>query len=199
MERRFSSALEVRVERAKGDPVIVGYGAVFYDGTEATEYELWAGLRERVMPTAFDRALKEGQDVRGLFNHDANYILGRTGPGTMKISKDAKGLRYEISPADTDQARTVLSAIDRGDVSGSSFGFRVVEQLWREVGDTDIRELLDLDVFDVGPVVFPAYTGTDVAIRAAGSVDEVRSAYEAWKASHKDVEEVRARLAELGE
>ncbi|HEX3152918.1 MAG TPA: HK97 family phage prohead protease [Gemmataceae bacterium] len=79
IERRYTSRLAgVRVEnRVSGRPVIIGYAAVFYDPNDkGTEYQLGTDIVERVAPGAFDRAIRE-DDVRGLFNHDANKRLSR--------------------------------------------------------------------------------------------------------------------------
>ena len=111
MERRFiaTSVAAVRAtKREDGKPIIAGYGAVFYDGTPETEYKLWDDMVERIMPGAFDRAISEKHDVRGLFNHDPNHVLGRTKSGTMKLSVDSKGLADEIETG----ATTIGAALD---------------------------------------------------------------------------------------
>ena len=186
MERRFLTvaAGPISLEsRGEGKPpILVGYGAVFHDpAVPGTEYKLGRGLKERIMPTAFDRALKEGQDVRGLFNHDANCLLGRCSAGTMKLSKDIKGLRYEITPPDTQTGRDVVELVKRGDLTGSSFSFRPVMQKFvvGATGEDDIRELHDVDLFDTGPVSFPAYDAATAGLRSLGDLPaEVR---EAWQ------------------
>lgn len=182
MERRFLSTnvSDVRAtKRADGKPIFAGYGAVFYDGTPETEYKLWDDMVERIMPGAFDRAISEQHDVRGLFNHDPNHVLGRTKSGTMKLSIDAKGLAYEIEPGDTSVSRDVQVHLDRGDVSGSSFSFVPTEASWIEQtkdGKTMwIREVRSVDLYDVGPVTFPAYESTTAGVR---SKDESRDARE---------------------
>ena len=158
----------VRAHGADGESendhaVIEGLASVFYDGTEKTEYQLWSDTVERIMPTAFDRALKEKDDVRGLFNHDPSEILGRTKAGTMKLSKSKEGLTYRIDAPQS--AGPLVEAIKRGDVSGSSFSFIIDELTWREEkvakGVTRfVREINSVQLFDVGPVTFPAYDQT---------------------------------------
>jgi HK97 family phage prohead protease len=84
--------------RAAGKKAIVGYGAVFYSDTDpGTEYWLWGDVVERISPGAFDRALKERHDARGLFNHDPSNLLGRVTNGTMRLSVDRKGLKSLLS------------------------------------------------------------------------------------------------------
>lgn len=193
MERRFSeSQRAVSVEkRADGKATITGYAAVFYDGTAATEYELWNDTYgravERILPGAFDGALSRPDDVRGLFNHDANQVLGRTKAGTMRLSVDAVGLKYEIDAADTGTATEVAALIQRGDISGSSFAFSISNagQRWTSTTDasgkaSELREILAVELFDVGPVTFPAYDKTTAGLRAAGDVNEARAARDAW-------------------
>jgi len=213
MERRFLTGREgreVRVEQRGSDPpIIAGYGAVYYvAGDAGTEYDLFGDgtLMERLMPGCFDRACREC-DVRALFNHDPNLILGRNVAGTMTLAADARGLRYEIRvDPDAPLAQGVLSAIRRGDVSGSSFAFTVVREQYvkpTQKGQPYVREIYDVQLYDVGPVVYPAYDGTTTAVRAAGDTAEARAAFEAWQKSlagqiTRMQALVRARCAELG-
>lgn len=163
----------LRVERrdAGESPRIVGHAAVYDQWTTLYEGEYWT-WREIVRRGAFDNALREGQDVCALVNHDSDMLLGRSTSGTLKLSSDETGLLAEIDPPDTQCARDLLTLISRGDLSGMSFAFRV-----RPNGDrttitvasgkeTDERELLDLDLLDVSIVTHPAYPQTDVSIRS---------------------------------
>ena len=147
-------------------PRITGYSAVFYNSKDpGTEYPLWTGAVERVMPGAFDRSLKEKDDVRALFNHVPSQILGRSTAGTLDLSVDKRGYRYGLDAPDTQVARDLVASIERGDVDGSSFGFKVRSVRWDFTDDLEIRNLLDVEVFDVGPVTFPAYEATEVDVR----------------------------------
>lgn len=177
----------VRIEkRADGKPQIVGYGAVFYrSDNPGTEYELWRNVVERVAPNAFASALARPDDVRGLFNHDPNFVLGRSSAGTMTLSVDGTGLRYVIDPPDTQQARDVMASIERGDITGSSFSFSVNKESWAAASDKgpEIRTIEDVTLYDVGPVTFPAYEATSTGTRgkAIGEHQEARRAYDGWK------------------
>ena len=197
-ERRFTPAAVQR--RANGQTTIVGHAAVFYDGTPATEYELYAGLVERVMPGAFNRAIHE-DDVAALFNHNPDCILGRTTAGTCRLTTDDKGLRYEIDPPDTQAGRDVLVSLDRRDITGSSFGFVVRAQKWIDQEDgTTIRELHDVALYDVSPVVFPAYGGTSAGIRSAGEIEDVRAQLEQYRAERDEEDrDRRNRIIRLHE
>lgn len=163
--RTFVSS-EMRVVRKEGEaPKIVGHAAVFNSQTEIGS-KLW-GWKESVLPGAFKESIKV-DDIRGLFNHDANLILGRNVSGTMELAEDEKGLLYTIDPPDTQPARDLLQSIERGDVSGSSFAFNVLEQKWTITDDPeewDERELVTIKLWDVSPVTFPAYDDTDVGKR----------------------------------
>lgn len=197
MERRFiqQQRAGVTVEtRADGGKFIIGYGAVFYRaGDPGTEFVLWDDAYgkavERIQPGAFDAALRL-DDVRGLKNHDPNYLLGRTKSGTMKLSVDERGLKYAISAPDTQVARDAMTEIARGDMSGSSFAFAIRDggQRWtyeydKDGRETATRDLLNLELFDVSPVAFPAYEGTTTGIRSRpdAAKDEARASYEADK------------------
>jgi HK97 family phage prohead protease len=208
MERRFiqQARANVRLEkREDGKEIITGYASVFYSpGDPGTEYELWPAFGtwprvvERVMPGAFDGVL--GQDVRGLFNHDVNLLLGRSKANTLTFGLDATGLWYRIVPADTTVARDVLEHLRRGDMDGSSFSFAIGDQRWTETKDLEVREILRVDtLYDVGPVTFPAYESTTAGVRSRGDVDEAREAWKHWHVtqSKRQAESlaVRARAA----
>lgn len=213
MERRFLPIDECPVKletRADGEaPKIVGRAAVFYDGTPDTEFELWPAIMdgdrvvspamiERIMPKAFNKALKEKQDVRGLFNHDPNLVLGRTSSRTLKLEKSLRGLDYEIDPGKTTVAADVMEHIRRGDVTGSSFGFEVLDQKFHydEERQADIREIRSVNLFDISPVTFPAYTSTSSVVRSDSDLVEVRSAHKVWR---EEVAEQRAQAKEREE
>lgn len=186
-ERRFKRGpVEVRGE--DNQKRIEGYAAVFYrEGDAGTEYELWDGARERIMPGAFDDVLARSEDVYGLFNHSPDHILGRTKSGTLKISVDDVGLRYEISPSGTRTYSDVMELLERGDLDGSSFAFRARGEgaaMWsidEETGE-EIREIRKVSLLvDVGPVAMPAYSGTTAGARSGGDADEARADRDAWR------------------
>ena len=149
-----------------------GHAAVF---GEVTEIGGW--FREQIEPGAFKSSIKK-DDIRALFNHNPDYILGRNTAGTLKMAEDDKGLKVDISPPDTQFARDLAVSIERGDINQMSFAFQVLEMEWikGEKQDLDLRKIKKVRLFDVSPVTFPAYEGTDIAIRSQ----------EAWK---KEVEE----------
>lgn len=174
---------------ADGPSVVAGYGAVFHNADDpGTEYWLWDDVVERILPGAFDRALQESDDVRSFFNHDANLILGRASAGTLDLSVDGTGLRYVVEPPDTAAARHVLESVARGDTTGSSFMFVPTATAWREEdrdGDTVyIREIESVRLFEVGPVVFPAYESANSEARSSIAADPACCRFDAWLSRH---------------
>jgi HK97 family phage prohead protease len=198
-ERRFVSASAQRVTvetRADGKKVITGYAAAFYRAGDAgTEFELGDNMVERIMPGTFDRAISERQDVRGLRNHNPDFLLGRTTSGTCRLFVDAKGLKYEIDVPETNAGKDTVEMIQRGDMTGSSFMFRAKRVTWVETDGLDVRQIEDVDLYDVGPVTFPAYEATTTGLRSA---EGLRAEWGAWKRSlhcDDDAADVATRLA----
>lgn len=163
-EYRVLKAAQVRA-KADGNQ-IEGYAAVFNQPSEDL-----GGFTEVIKPGAFANALSSKQDVRCLFNHDANVVLGRTASGTLTLAEDNTGLHFVCDLPDTQSARDIKASIARGDVSQCSFGFCANEQEWNEEKQADgsykvIRSLIDVDLFDVSPVTYPCYPQTAVSARA---------------------------------
>ncbi|CAI1972240.1 HK97 family phage prohead protease [Serratia marcescens] len=164
---------EVRAEQQEDQPTrIIGYGSVFNIRSEP----LW-GFREIIKTGAFDDVLND--DVRGLFNHDPNFILGRSTSGTLKVSVDERGLQYDIEAPDTQTIRDlVLAPMKRGDINQSSFAFRVARDGDRWYEDEEgvvIREIHKFSrLYDVSPVTYPAYQAADSAVRSMKAWQEAR-------------------------
>ena len=164
---------EVRAEQQGDQPArIIGYGSVFNSRSEP----LW-GFREIIKPGAFDNVL--GDDVRGLFNHDPNFILGRSASGTLTVAVDDKGLRYDIVAPDTQTIRDlVLAPMLRGDINQSSFAFRVArdgERWYEDEEGVVIREISQFSrLYDVSPVTYPAYQEADSGVRSMKAWQEAR-------------------------
>lgn len=174
--RSFGFSLDQKDENEKRK--MVGHAAVF---GEMTEIGGW--FREQIEPGAFKSSIKK-DDVRALFNHNPDYVLGRNTSGTLKLSEDETGLKVSIDPPDTQFARDLAVSIERGDISQMSFAFQVQEEEWirGEGNEMDSRKIKKVRLFDVSPVTFPAYEGTDIAMRS----------HEAWKKGqeeeHKETE-----------
>lgn len=144
-----------------------GHAAVFKQRTWIGPEKF--GFWEEVAPTAFDRAI-EDDDVRFLVDHDPAKVLARTSSGTLRLSKDKTGLVADADLADVSYGRDLAVLLERRDVTQMSFGFQVREggEEWSDLKDgTQLRRLTDLALFDVSAVAYPAYAGTDAALRTA--------------------------------
>lgn len=139
---------------------ISGYAARFNSDATIGDYFI-----ERLHPKCFDSALKEKADVRCLLDHDTGRVLGRTKSGTLQLRVDRIGLYFHVDIDETTpDGQTALGLVGRGDLSGCSFGFRVTSQEWDESGDMPVRTILDLDLYEVSIVAFPAYDDTVAAL-----------------------------------
>lgn len=149
-------AFEARTDADK--QTLIGHAATFDDPYPIADFE------EVIDRHAFDEAI-ERDDVRALWNHDANYLLGRKKSGTLRLSTDKTGLVSEIDLPDS--ATMVREAIERGDVDQMSFGFAVQEEEWQKREDKpDLRTIKKVMLYDVSPVTYPANANTDVALRS---------------------------------
>jgi len=160
VERRLAPVTTEIREAPNGGWILTGHAAVF--GSESGDL---GGFREVIQRGAFRKVLKrDNLDVAALFNHDQNLILGRTTNGSLTLREDPRGLVYEVNVADTSYGRDLKVLLERGDVSQSSFAFRVRAegQTWTDAPDgTMIRTITEFDdLLDVSPVVFPAYADT---------------------------------------
>jgi HK97 family phage prohead protease len=154
---------ELRTSDADGRSVIEGHASVFDSWSETLGG--FFPFKEKVRSGAFAKSI-ESDDVKALFNHDPNYVLGRNKANTLELREDEKGLFVRIFPPDTGWARDLKTSIARGDISQMSFGFTVTEDKWSSGDGIDTRELIEVKLFDVSPVTFPAYPETDVGVRS---------------------------------
>lgn len=141
--------------------ILRGHAVVFH----SLSHDL-GGFRERILPSAVDRTLRESADVRALIEHDPQRIIGRTTAGTLTLRKDGDGLLAQIDPPDTAYARDLLISVERGDVTGMSFRFRVRPggERWHNDQGIVTRDISDMDIREVSIVTFPAYDATDVGV-----------------------------------
>jgi len=138
------------------------------------------GFTERIAPGAFAKTILDA-DVRALWNHDANIVLGRNKSGTLTLAEDSQGLYFEIDAPDTQLVRDmVIGPITRGDVSQCSFGFYTIADKWENIEGRAVRTLLECELLDVSPVTYPAYNSTDVAMRSAQTVSNETKQHLGW-------------------
>ena len=157
-EKRFYN-VDTRISKRNGKQVIEGHAAIYDSPSEDL-----GGFTERIQQGAFDNVLEN--DVRAYFNHDPNFILGRTTSGTLRISTDDTGLKYEFDVPDTTAGRDLVVSMQRGDITQSSFAFTVEEDSWEQVEGKDIRTINKVKrLYDVSPVSIPAYpSANDLAL-----------------------------------
>lgn len=134
-------------------------------------------MGETIAPGAFDRALRSGRDVKVLWNHDTNIVLGSTENRTAELREDARGLFGGVEINENDQdAKNVYARVDRRDVTGCSFGFEIsrMEESWDEDGTYRTRIMEVFPLYEVSPCTFPAYTQTSVTARAKETLEAAK-------------------------
>jgi uncharacterized protein len=187
-ERRFLVApMELREE---GDAkYFVGTAVVFNSATDLGWYS------EEIVSGAFDEV--RDADVRGLYNHDADVVLGRNKSGTMKLTITPEDIRFEIryNPADPDHVR-VMEKVKRGDVSQCSFAFTIKDAEWETKNSKDHRKVTKIgEWYDVSLVTYPAYADTAVAARSLESVK--KESTEAIESRNKELAALEHELLQL--
>lgn len=188
---------KVDLVRSDGDgegmPVIRGYAAKFN-----VLSEFMYGVRERILPGAFDEVLSD--DCRALVNHDG-IPLARTKSGTLKLSIDDVGLRYEFTPPDTAEARSLIEALDRGDIDQSSFRFGIKSKGYDYIEDEKdgtVREISKFSALrDISVVTFPAYP--DASAEMKRSFDDYKRSLEPEEYDSKPMEVLADALTKLSE
>lgn len=177
MEHRYIPMDRMEVREDGGDLYIEGYFAVFN-----SVYELWPGATESIAPGAFDDSVSD--DVRALYNHNTDLVLGRTSAGTMEIKQDSRGLwgRIRINRDDSD-AMNAYARIQRGDITGCSFGFDIADQEteYREDGTVHWTIKRVSPLYEISPCTFPAYQDTTVSARKHDLEEVKRKRTELWK------------------
>jgi len=155
MEKRIFN-VETRVDSTDdGKDVVVGYASV-YDSRSNN----LGGFYEYIERGAFNEELISKSDVRALINHDPNLILARNTSGTLKLSSDERGLKYEFEMPETSYGKDLAISMKRQDVNQSSFAFTVQEDDWSTDADgNNIRTIKKIgELFDISAVTYPAYS-----------------------------------------
>ena len=177
VEHRYIPMDRMETREDGEDIYIEGYFAVFN-----STYELWPGVTESIAPGAFDESVSD--DVRALYNHNTDIVLGRTSAGTMEIKQDSRGLwgRVKLNRNDTD-AMNAYSRIARGDITGCSFGFDIAAQEadYREDGSVHWTITKVSPLYEISPCTFPAYQDTTVSARKRDLDELKRKRAEVWK------------------
>lgn len=194
MEQRIMKMKNAKIREEGGKRYLEGYFSVFGE-----PYQVWDGWIETIERGAFARYLSSGQDVKVLWNHDSNIVLGSTGNGTASLREDETGLFGSVKINENDsEAVSAYARVARGDVDGCSFGFDIArqEEWWDDDGvyHTKITEVDPL--YEVSPCTFPAYKATSISARAKDSLEDAKKRYEAAQEQKKHDwrESMRTRL-----
>lgn len=175
--RILTAKAELRIKEDDGVKKLAGYAARF---NRVAEIGWW--FDEQIKPGAFEKSIRS-DDIRALFNHDSNIVLGRNRAKTLNLFEDEQGLGVEITPPDTQTARDLIISVERGDVTQMSFQFDVLEEEWKygeNSKDKDLRTLIKVKLYDVSVATFGAYgDDTEVYTRSKGFWEESRKLWEA--------------------
>lgn len=195
-ERRVMLNMAEYRKEGDGPTEIRGMGALYNEETVVAGF-----FREIILPGAFRAAVKD--DIRVLYNHDPNIVLGRTTSGTAEVRDTKEGMAYSatVNPRDS-QAMDVAARIERGDVTGSSFSFTIdnpddEEWVRDDKAKLPLRQIKRATVYDVGPVTFPQYEATSVSARSKERAAAITADEAAKAAAVKAVpalDEARAKL-----
>ena len=194
MQQRIIKMKNARIREEGGRRYLEGYFAVFGE-----QYRVWDGWMETIERGAFAEYLASGEDVKVLWNHDSNIVLGSTGNGTATLQEDEIGLFGTVEINENDQeAVNAYARIARGDVDGCSFGFEIdrQEEWWDEQGVYHTKILRVDPLYEVSPCTFPAYKATSITARNGEKLNQAREDYEQAKNKKQERwrESMRKRL-----
>ena len=155
LKRDFKTEFKIkRDDEAPEEMIIEGYFALYENETE-----LFKNSFEIITKGAFDKTLNN--DIRGLWNHNTQYVLGRNKSGSIELRTDDKGLYGLIRLPDTQYARDLYELVKRGDVDQCSFGFNILEEELEELASGGYRwRINEIDLHEISVVTFPAYENT---------------------------------------
>lgn len=169
-----------------------GYGAVFNQWTDIEDS--YGTYRERIAPGAFKRTLGQRMPILQ-FDHGTHPLIGSIPLGRItSITEDEHGLRVKARLSDNWLVQPVRDAIRDGGITGMSFRFRIMNEDWGRGKDgVEERTIREVALYEVGPVVFPAYEQTSVGVRSQSVLREladphVRSEVAAILAAGTDIE-----------
>ncbi len=162
----------------------------------------WMGFFEYIAPSAFNKTLADGADVRALWNHDDSKLLGRVKNGSLRLVAQEDGLHIECDLPETTYADDVYNLVRSGYNNGMSFGFNVVNDVWEQKEEDgrvcDVRTLLEVRLFEVSfAVTFPAYEGTDSATRSVRSLIDSLKKLDLKNLSEEERTELENTLKEI--
>lgn len=160
-KREFQTKFEItRQQQSPEEMIIEGYFALY-----ETETELIDGIYEIITKGAFDNTLNN--DIRALWNHNSQYVLGRNKSGSLELKTDDKGLFAVVKLPNTQYAKDIYSLIQRGDLDQASFGFNILGEDLEELASGGYRwRINEIDLHEISVVTFPQYENTSVQARS---------------------------------
>lgn len=157
-------SVEFRAEPSSDGLTLEGYAATFDDWTTITDRS--GSFQERIAPGAFKRTIGQRMPVLQ-FDHGQHSMIGSIPLGRItSLTEDDHGLKMRAKLSDNWLVEPVRDAIRDGGVTGMSFRFRVVADEWTNDDGTDFRTISEVELYEAGPVVFPAYESTTVGVRS---------------------------------
>lgn len=192
--RTFTGTVIARSEGENMPKEIGGIAAVINSVTDLGYFE------EVIERGAFDNALNKEYDIRCLFNHEAELILGRTKANTCNVFVNADGnLEYTWVPDyENPTHMSVVRSIMRGDITQSSFAFTIKEQRWSDstkYGSMGKRTITVIeDLYDVSPVTYPAYADTEADARSIVALRDQEREIEEAKRSQASADVIKLAL-----
>lgn len=168
-ETRTVDISNITTRNKDDEPLKVsGYAAVFNSRTSIGDF-----FDEIISPGAFKNSIsKSGADIRALFNHDWNVVLGRTKAGTLKLSEDERGLKFELELPNTSAGRDLAESMERGDINQCSFGFYATEETWDYNSEPALRTINEAELYEISIVSIPAYEDTEAALVRSKEIDK---------------------------
>mgnify|MGYP003584721747 FL=1 len=153
------SQLSTRAEGEEKAVAIEGYAAVFNSKTS-----IGGWFDEVIEAGAFSRSLSDNGDIRALFNHNWDNVLGRTKSQTLELREDEKGLNFKVELPDTSVARDLTISMERGDINQCSFGFFITDEEWNYNVEPALRTIKEVELFEISIVSIPAYDDTEASL-----------------------------------
>ncbi|MED3549966.1 HK97 family phage prohead protease [Cytobacillus praedii] len=160
--------LKTRSGTENEPPKITGYAAVFNSKASIGDY-----FEEIIEPGAFSRTLSENGDIRALFNHNWDHVLGRTKSGTLYLEEDERGLKFEIELPNTSVGRDLAESMARGDINQCSFGFWIDngKETWDYSVEPALRTIHEVELYEISVVSIPAYDDTEASLVRSKEID----------------------------
>lgn len=161
-----AASFELRATKADQSDgfTLEGYAAVF---DEPTRIDSWEGQFDEVIARgAFAKTIDERKPVLQ-FDHGRDVATGSVPIGNVEeLREDRHGLFVRARLHDNDRIEPIRQAIASGAIDGMSFRFRVIREEWDDSGDIPLRTIREVELYELGPVVFPAYEATTVGVRS---------------------------------